>query len=138
MSVIVPDTSIVAKVFLREAESHEVVTLLRDASYVVAPGLLVIEIASAITRRFRMTELGRDEAQRALDEARVFFGGGGVALEPDAHLLPRAEEISLDLTHPLKDCLFLALAERENAQLITADTTLLKRAAPRFDFVRAL
>lgn len=59
-------------------------------------------------------------------------------LHSDAQLLPRAEAIALDLKQALKDCLYIALAERVGGELITSDTTLLARAAPHFPFVKPL
>jgi predicted nucleic acid-binding protein len=59
-------------------------------------------------------------------------------LTADADLLPRAEEIALDLKHALKDCLYVALAEREKCDLVTTDASLLARAGGQFPLVRAL
>ena len=50
-------------------------------------------------------------------------------IEPDRH--PQAEALALasHLDHPVYDCLYLALARREAALLLTADQRLLQLAA---------
>ena len=40
-------------------------------------------------------------------------------------LLPRAIEISVQVRHGVYDCLYVALAEREACNLLTADTKVL-------------
>ena len=49
------------------------------------------------------------------------------ALVAEIDLAKRASEISLDLEHPAYDCFYLALAEREDAMLVTADRRLVER-----------
>jgi predicted nucleic acid-binding protein len=49
-------------------------------------------------------------------------------LVPVVELLPRAIELAFDLQHPIYDCVYLALAEREKAALITADRRLIATA----------
>jgi predicted nucleic acid-binding protein len=46
-------------------------------------------------------------------------------LVPDEELRLRALEIALNLKHPIYDCFYLALAEREGAALISADRKLI-------------
>lgn len=57
-------------------------------------------------------------------------------LTDDETIIERAGEIALQILHPLQDCLHIACAEHVDAELITADATLLRRGAA-FAFVRA-
>jgi predicted nucleic acid-binding protein len=50
-------------------------------------------------------------------------------IHPVRPLLPRAVSIARELDHPVYDCVYLALAEREAAALVTADLRLLARVA---------
>ncbi len=43
-------------------------------------------------------------------------------------LANRALSLAIELQHPIYDCFYLALAQRENALLITADERLLSAA----------
>ncbi|MDX2236119.1 MAG: type II toxin-antitoxin system VapC family toxin [Hyphomonadaceae bacterium] len=135
---LVVDASVLAKLFLAEADSTHADRSVRSVRSLFGPELLAVEVAAAIVRRFRMRGANRAETEASLAQARTFFTHGGIALAPDIDLLPRAELIAMELTHPLQDCLYLALAERLGCDLVTADATLLARAAPQFPFVKAL
>lgn len=137
MSNLVLDASVLVKVFLREASSPKALALL-SGNNLSGPAHIAVEVASAITRRFRQGGFARAAAETALSEARAYFESRAMLLHADAALLPRAEKIALDLKHALKDCLYLALAEREGCALITSDATLLARAATSFPFVQPL
>jgi predicted nucleic acid-binding protein len=49
-------------------------------------------------------------------------------VEPDRHLQAEALALAIHLQHPVYDCLYLALARREAATLISADQRLLRLA----------
>src|SRR6185437_13955244 len=59
---------------------------------------------------------------------------------PSAELAPSAADIALQLDHPVYDCFYLALAERREIELLTADRRLVRKAAgsPWQGWVRAL
>lgn len=135
---VVVDASVLAKLFLQEADSKLARDLVGSGRVLMGPEHATIEVASAMVRRFRSGGLTRSEAEQALVAVRQFFLRGAFALTADADLLPRAEEIALDLKHALKDCLYVALAERAQCELITTDATLVSRAAPLFPFVKPL
>jgi predicted nucleic acid-binding protein len=54
---------------------------------------------------------------------------GAHELWPTVWLAKRAFEIASELRHPVYDCFYLALAEREDAALVTADRRLIRRLA---------
>ncbi len=53
-------------------------------------------------------------------------------------LLPRAHAIAEATVASVYDCLYVALAERENCELVTADDKLVKNLQPLFPFIRSL
>lgn len=59
-------------------------------------------------------------------------------LAPYLPLIPRAYDIASQLRIGIYDCLYVALAEQEKCELMTADDKLLKNAQPQFPFVRHL
>jgi predicted nucleic acid-binding protein len=134
----VVDASIGAKWFLSEADSVRAAQLLYGPQELIAPMLLRVELAAAISRQFRLGLIDEKHAQRRFQDMRQIVSAPGIKLVDDDLLLARAMEIALQIRHPLQDCLYVAFAEMEQAELITADATLLKRAAPHFPFVRAL
>ena len=53
-------------------------------------------------------------------------------------LMPRAYEISSRMRIGIYDCLYVAPAEREKCELVTADDKLVKNLQPSFSFIVAL
>jgi predicted nucleic acid-binding protein len=75
---------------------------------------------------------GADEQRlTTLDAAFDLLSRSGIDLSPTGPLLPRAMEVARRLDHPVYDCVYLALAEREHAAFVTADHRLLRRLASR-------
>ncbi|MGL5361568.1 MAG: type II toxin-antitoxin system VapC family toxin [Bosea sp. (in: a-proteobacteria)] len=94
-----------------------------------APDLIEIEIASALTKAVRRGELSNISALTTYDRARKLMPD----TEPTQPLLSRAFDLALDLAHPTPDCIFLALAERDNEVLLTSDARMvLKLSQTRF------
>ena len=134
--MIIVDASVAVKWVLREPGSPAALSLLTTGDLVLAPELLRLEGAGAITRAFRVGRLQREDADRAPEHWFGTLAGGTVELVPDRRDLPRAAELSCELRHPLPDCLYLALAERLAAELLTADTAFARRAPAAYPRVR--
>jgi predicted nucleic acid-binding protein len=132
---VVVDASVAAKWFVVEHDSERAFDLLALEA-LFAPQLLAVEVAAAITRRFRMGAMEEGDARRKLQLARETLRRPVFQLLPDADLIERASEIALTIRHPVQDCLYIACAERSAADVLTVDPTLLKRAAPMFSFVQ--
>lgn len=137
-SAIVVDASVAAKWFLVEQDSIPAAALLTGDHDLGGPSLLAVEIAAAISRRFRQGGIDEADARRKLEHARRFIAAPSIHLVSDTHLLARASEMSIQIRHPLQDCLYIACAEHLNGDFVTADETLLSRALPHFSFVKAL
>jgi len=60
--MIVVDASVAVKWFLPEAGSEEATQLLTGTDKLIAPDLVRVEVAAAITRRVRLGELPENEA----------------------------------------------------------------------------
>jgi predicted nucleic acid-binding protein len=56
------------------------------------------------------------------------LGKGLITLTPDRELIPESVALATKLKHPLADCLYLAVAIRSGAPLITADRSFQERA----------
>ena len=59
-------------------------------------------------------------------------------LHPYLPLLPRAYPIASHARIGLYDCLYVALAEREDCELLTADARLVSSLRPTFPFITPL
>jgi predicted nucleic acid-binding protein len=119
------DASVAIKWRLPEPDSGKAIAL--KADYVnqihelLAPDVFPIEVAHALSRAERRGILKPPEGSQSLaDFLRIL-----PQLHESLVLLPRAFEISSQARIGVYDCLYVALAERENAPLITADQRLL-------------
>ena len=123
----VVDASITIKWVIPEVLSDAANRLRDGEDEFLATDLLLVEVANALWRKTRADEISAREADTALD----LVGHSGIDLHPTGPLLPRALEVARRLDHPVYDCVYLALAEREQTTLVTADQRLLRRLSSR-------
>lgn len=123
----VVDASITIKWVIPEILSDAAHRLRDGEDELLAPDLLLVEVANALWKKTTARELSPREADTALD----LVGHSGIDLHPTPPLLPRAMEVARRLAHPVYDCVYLALAERERVPLVTADQRLLRRLSSR-------
>lgn len=130
---IVTDASI-AVLWVLEQDGAAQARALRSEVELIAPSLIASEIGSALWKAVRRGHVTRADALVAIETALLPFE----RLVPDEELRARALEIAITLNHPIYDCCYLALAERERAPLISADKRLLAAAKRTTIEVRAL
>ena len=121
---LVVDASVAAQWVLPERHSDRANTLRLTGEPLIAPDLVFAEIGNAVWKRAVQGEITTALAVEALTTATGLF----TALVPMAELAARATEIAIALKHPIYDCFYLTLAERERAPLISADKRLLTAA----------
>lgn len=123
-NLVVVDTSLAIKWVLNEPDSDKALALLNqwnaNGVVMIAPSLLSFEAANAFYKNFRKGKITLIQAQRAIEAVLAI----GIVLEfpekPTLHLK------ALELTERYKlpaayDAHYLALAERENCELWTAN-----------------
>ena len=121
---LVVDASVAAQWVLPEPLSARAAALRLTGEPIIAPDLVYAEIGNAVWKRAVQGEITTPMAIEALTTATGLF----TTLVPMAELAARATEIAIALKHPVYDCFYLALAERERAPLITADKRLVAKA----------
>lgn len=122
---LVIDASVALKWYLDEARSEDARAILASDELLVAPEIILSEVANATWLRLSKGDIGLDQAREILSELpHVFF-----AVVPAADLVLRALEIASELRHPVYDAMYLATSERWNAPLVTADDRLLAKTA---------
>ncbi|MEA2975816.1 MAG: hypothetical protein QOF19_1336 [Alphaproteobacteria bacterium] len=121
---LVIDASIAAKWVLPEHGTDLAVALRNGSDELIAPAFIVAEIGNAVWKRALRNELSLEEAVSAVGIA----AGLMTRLVPLEGLSARAMEIAIQLRHPIYDCFYLALAERERAPIVSADVKLLAAA----------
>jgi len=93
--------------------------------------LMVVEVAAAIRRKVAGRELGAESGLGALGALLDAVREGSIRLADDETLASSALLLSIELTHKVPGCLYLALAEREGCALSTADARLARLARAR-------
>jgi predicted nucleic acid-binding protein len=118
--VIVIDASVALKWIVAEVDTD--VALALRSERVSAPDLLA-ECANALWKKVRRKELSTQEASLA---ARL-LQRADIELEPMRDLIEPATRLAVALDHPAYDCLYLALAEVNESEFVTADETFCRK-----------
>ena len=121
---IVLDASAVIGVVLSMPDSLQHVKLLEDAHLVLAPDLFVAEVCNAVWRYRRAALLSSSECESVLERALELAD----RLESSHNLYLEAFALAERHGHPVYDTLYLVLARRNNALILTRDRRLAKLA----------
>lgn len=122
MKPVVVDASVAAKWFLPEDGVEQARRLLDGRHALLAPDLLWVEVASVAWKYARKGVLTRIEAERLVEHSLMF----PVETHPCEPLLPDAVRLALEHDRTVYDSLYLALAIRESATLVTEDAKLVR------------
>jgi predicted nucleic acid-binding protein len=121
----VVDASVAFAWFAAVPNAEEAAGLL-DAgpgTLLLAPDLVLVELLNAAWKSLRLGAITSEQFEMLSSRATEPFS----RLFPASALLARAAHWCRELDHPATDCLYVALAERERATLITADQRLLRK-----------
>jgi len=121
--IAVVDASVALKWFIQEDGSAEASALLTGPHTLIAPDLIIAEVANAGWKAVRSGGMTLDQHDQVAIRLPLAFD----SLIPVTALAPRAVAISRALDHPVYDCFYMALAEDRQAVLVTADRRLLRR-----------
>ena len=138
--MIVIDASVALKWFFPEADSDRAIALLElPDETLVAPDLFAVEVCAAFVRAANMDKARRGDAATFLAEFGRRLSDETVQLRrvPEASI-PRAADLAIGLGHPLKDCIYLALAMELACPLVTADERFAARARTAYEDVQTL
>lgn len=124
MSFVV-DASVACKWVFEEEGSAVAVEILGTHRALLAPDLLIAEVVNAAWRKTATGDVSMEQATAAIQA----LPGLVTELFPTAGLAELALSIAVALDHPAYDCLYLALAEQRNAEVVTFDRCFVARAA---------
>ena len=119
----VVDASVACKWFLAEELSDAARDLAGEGTTLHAPDLILVECANVAWRHVTAQSIPLAQAEALLDALPRWFE----ILTPAAELYDRAFRIAHALRHPVYDCVYLGLAEREEMRLVTADKAFASR-----------
>lgn len=118
---LVVDASVAFKWFAQENGTDRALALLEREEPIVAPDLIVAEICNAAWKSLRRRELSPVQFDAIVNDVAQPFS----RLVPLERLIRPAAALTRRLDHPIYDCLYLALADTEGLQIVTADQRLL-------------
>jgi predicted nucleic acid-binding protein len=119
------DASVAAKWLLRDESDADLAQDLRVGDRCLAPDLIITEVANSCIKRVQRKSLSMEAAERLI---RLIPG----LLEhtvPTRDLIVAAGAIAARFAHPIYDCVYLALAQREGEPLVTVDRRLIALGA---------
>ncbi|HWB51878.1 MAG TPA: type II toxin-antitoxin system VapC family toxin [Stellaceae bacterium] len=114
MSIVI-DASVALKWVFDEPGSEAAITLLTEE--LMAPELWLAEAANALWRHVRLGEASTAEALVRIEELHM----APVASVPIGSYVRRALQLGIELSHPIYDCVYLALAEHRGTHVVTDD-----------------
>lgn len=111
------DACVAAKILFSEEGSAAARALVAAADTVIAPELVLLEIANVAVKKARRKELTRSQALEALKDMPDLFDH----LIPTEDLRSRATDLALRSMTSTYDAIYAALAMRDSLILVTAD-----------------
>jgi predicted nucleic acid-binding protein len=132
------DSSVALKWVLPEADSAKAIRLRDEYSNglheLVAPDIFPSEIANGLASAERQKRIRPGESAVFLNDVL----SAAPALHHSAVLLIRAMEIAISSKRAVYDCIFVALAEAEGCELVTADGQFARSLRTSYPFIVSL
>ncbi len=122
--ILVIDASVAVKWFVDEERFDLARDVFREGVELVAPDLLLVEVANAMRNKVRLGLMTLKQAQESLVALPNLFG----RLLGPRDTFVEAFEFALAINHPVRDCMYLACARVLGAMLLTDDETLYLKA----------
>ena len=138
--MIVIDASLAAKWYLEEQGSEAAIDLLLAHSpNISVPDIFAIELVATLVREANMQKGRAEDVRGSLDRFKALSEGNGITLvRATPSELRDAADLAIALGHPLKDCLYLALAMELGCPIVTADARFAAKARGVYGDVRVL
>jgi predicted nucleic acid-binding protein len=121
---LVVDPSVAVNWFVREDDRDAAMALLRRGGPLLAPDIVIAETLNVLWRKLRRGEVALQQAVNVASVLPQFFD----EILPSSRFANSAFELSLQMDHPVYDCLYLACAMANNCVLVTLDDTFRRKA----------
>jgi predicted nucleic acid-binding protein len=138
--VIVVDASLAVKWYADEMHSELAENwLAENAKDIIVPDIFVSEVIGALVRHANIDKSLRKDSELSINRFTALFEGKWIKAQ---HLQPsqikEAAQTAMIIGHPLKDCIYLALAMEMGCELMTCDAKFAAKAKKVWDRVRVL
>lgn len=121
------DASVCVKWLYAEPHDEPALELLDSHTTLMAPELILLEVAGAISRRSREGHVRPELADAVYARWSRIIERRAIELYPIAPIIDRAFALSVEVRHPLPDCVYLACAEALGVPVMTADRAMQER-----------
>lgn len=132
------DSSIAVKWVIAEADTPKAIKLRDDYQIgiheLLSPDVFPLEVAHAIAKAERQGRIKPGDGILFLTDVLTTLPD----LRPSLPLLARAFVIAAAARIGVYDCLYVALAEHEQCDFVTADDRLIRTLQPQFAFIKSL
>lgn len=128
------DSCVAVKWVVREEYSEKAVGLLQTDLHLVAPDLVLMEIANALWKNVKRGFVSAEQAKVRLNDVPGFFN----RLLTTADLVVEAFALGNAADIPIYDCIYVVSARRIGARLVTADAKLVAKLAGTPDEARVI
>ena len=132
------DSSVALKWVLPEVDSGKAIRLRNEYGAgiheLLAPDIFPSEVANGLVSSERQRRIGSGESPIFLNDVL----SAAPALHPSSSLLIRAMEIAISTKQAVYDCVYVALAEAEGCELVTADDKLARSLRRSYPFIVSL
>ena len=118
MNNYVIDASVAGKWVISEPQQAEAKRYRNSDFSLLVPDIFLLECASAIQKKVWRDEISQKEGWSAYETLQDYDRFTSFSVYD---LIPEAYELANQYWHPIYDCLYLALALQEDAQVVTAD-----------------
>ena len=118
--IVILDTSAAVEIVLHRDSAKRLAEVVREADWVVAPTLFIAEVSNVFWKYQKFVDYPYPDCERDIEQA--------IAL-PDEYvneieLYREAFKLGCTLDHPIYDMLYVVLARRNSARLLTMDKKL--------------
>lgn len=132
------DSSVAFKWLVTETLSDKAELLRQDyqngVHELISPDVFPVEVTLALTRAERQGRITSVEGAKLYIDLMICLP----RLVAYISFLPRAYEISSQMRVGVYDCLYIAVAEQEKCELITADDKMVKNLQGQFPLIKHL
>ena len=138
--MIAVDASLAVKWYFDEELSGEAEDVLFEhLGDIAVPDIFIAEVTGALVRLANIDKTKRRESEAAIARFMGLFETAALtAVRSEPESIAHAAILALDLGHPLKDCIYLALAIEQECPLYTCDARFAAKAKAAWAGVRML
>ena len=117
---LVIDPNVGLKWFIEESRSSAARQILEKGASFIAPDIFIPEICNVVWKKVKNQEITAEQGQAIVTNVPMVLD----YIVPSSELAKRAFDLAVQCNHPVYDCLYLALAERDSTTLVTDDAKL--------------